>query len=272
MRRHRSHLSLHRLLHSAASIYDKNLKGNPGAIPSDGSDKALSQSHSQDACPSSSSDQQEASYRDQRRSFLFSLHPPSFFIKLRRWLSMTRAKPDSSHLVDRLEKTFSVSRVVFDKFAVLFEQLFHETPESESPVEGDGGSASQGTSGKSVGSDHFESAAESTVPSLRRETRTYGKRGRNESANDSTTNSALHTSVDSDVSGVPTDKAGESVTGKVSEADQDESSPALPSLEEVRRYTWTLFVHVKSTFPAIAADLVNRYAGHIYFSVENQFV
>ena len=111
-----------------------------------------------------------------------------------------------------------------------------------------------------------ESAAETSVPSLRRETRAYGKRlrlegGAEESETSLSLSSGAVTSADDTRSvSVAEGRDGKMTTTSSSSPSIDASSPSPPPLDEVRRYAWTLFVHVKSNFPAIAADLVNRLA------------
>ena len=289
VRRHRSHLSMHRLLVSAASVHDHDDENNGKPSRDNGEmDKSVA---SADVDPSTPAVRDEGirgieaestratptTGSDSRHHHNPSLQPPSFFVKLRRWSSMTSKKDDEDRLIERLEKTFSVSRVVFDKFATLFHQLFREENR-----EGEGGgdleTSTEGLTSSSSASDHgnissgkasantmVESAAESTVPALRRETRTYGKRPRAEeessvsvAAKDIDASDDDNRATDSRSKHSLETRDGDDDSATATLPPEEDSAPCPPSLEEVRRYAWTLFVHVKSTFPAIAADLVNR--------------
>ena len=208
VRRHRTHLSLNRLLESAVSIAEARTSGDDDNHDDDilkTMDSTSRQEGNSVQLVSSAAVQSSASKPNNadttninnnnrsncRKSVHASLTPSGFFVKLRRWLTMmrgTRTHDRGKNLLERLEKTYAVSRVIYDKFFHLFNEIFRNDDDDIAfDVDDNDARDNDVTNQSGLGSDEAfhsgatkknESAAEVIVPPLRRETRTYGKRGR----------------------------------------------------------------------------------------------
>lgn len=241
----RPHLSLHRLLQCSSSILetvDAKVMASRD-LNNEVNDPDPKDERFFPGMTTTAYDKGNDGKRDVKESSVAkkSFGPVQFFSKMKRWIEMASVSKGFCDELKGIEKTFAVSKVIFEKFQWIFRDVFKQMSDQE-----DGPAT--------------ETAAEATVPPLRRETRTYGKRPRSDGsdagdasggASTPTANSGAETQTTSETDSPPSEVTGANP--------QSSSSKTKPNLDDVRRFAWTLFVHVKSTFPAIAGDLVNSY-------------